>query len=289
MRKVLIIADQEGKGHATPRGMKLAAKMGVEVDIVGFTYAPLDRLHLDAREQAEVKQRLLDERAEVLQKRIDRYQQPDQSVKLKVVWEKNISSWIAEACERGDYIGVVKTGHRSDTLVHTSTDWQLLRECPVPVFIVAGKKWHHTKPVLVSLDLGTNLEVKKELNHKVLAAAKGLAEGLGVELEIITAIEIPALLSDLDLVDPVAYTREAREEMQPHIDELAAAHNIPLESFRSKRGPVEKVIVSRAAKIRAQAVVIGTVARKGVKARLLGNTAERVLRDLKTDVLAIKP
>jgi len=35
--------------------------------------------------------------------------------------------------------------------------------------------------------------------------------------------------------------------------------------------------------------VMGTVCRKGVKARLMGNTAEKVLRHMKTDVLAIKP
>jgi universal stress protein E len=34
---------------------------------------------------------------------------------------------------------------------------------------------------------------------------------------------------------------------------------------------------------------MGTVGRKGVSARLLGNTAERVLRHIKNDVLAIKP
>ena len=39
----------------------------------------------------------------------------------------------------------------------------------------------------------------------------------------------------------------------------------------------------------AQIVVMGTVGRKGVKARLIGNTAEKVLAHLKTDVLAIKP
>jgi universal stress protein E len=34
---------------------------------------------------------------------------------------------------------------------------------------------------------------------------------------------------------------------------------------------------------------MGTVGRQGVKARILGNTAENVLRHLKTDVLALKP
>ena len=77
--------------------------------------------------------------------------------------------------------------------------------------------------------------------------------------------------------------------MRPAISKLAAEHDIPESAFRSKRGPVEKVITSRAAKVRAQIVVMGTVARTGVKARLLGNTAEKVLRHMKTDVLAIKP
>ena len=77
--------------------------------------------------------------------------------------------------------------------------------------------------------------------------------------------------------------------MQPQIEKLAAAHGLPEALFHCKQGPVEKVITSYAASVRAQIVVMGTVARKGVKARLLGNTAERVLRHMKTDVLAIKP
>jgi universal stress protein E len=34
---------------------------------------------------------------------------------------------------------------------------------------------------------------------------------------------------------------------------------------------------------------MGTVGRQGIKAKLLGNTAESVLHHLKTDVLALKP
>jgi universal stress protein E len=206
-----------------------------------------------------------------------------------VVWEKDIVRWINDKCANGDYEGVIKTGRRTESLVHSSSDWELLRECPAPVLIVAEKKWHRTKPVLVALDLGSSVATKRVLNHKVLAAGKMLAQALAVDLEIITAIEIPAFLSDLDLVDPIAFSEDARLAMLPHLRELAAAHDIPEQNFHCKRGPVEKVITSRAAKVRAQMVVMGTVGRTGVKARLLGNTAEGVLRHLKTDVLAIKP
>lgn len=289
MGKILIIADIESKCFATPRGLELAARLGHSVDVVAFTYAPLKQLKVKASEQGEIKQRLMSERKETVQARIDKWSKPGQKASLKVVWEKNIHSWVNKQCAGDKYLAVIKTGNRTESLVHTPTDWQLLRECPVPVFLVAENKWHRTKPILVTLDLSTSLAEKKKLNHKVLGAAKWLAETLGVQLEIICAIEIPTLLSDLDLVDPIAYVKDARAAMQPQIDKLAAAHDIPVKAFHYKRGPVEKVITSRAAKVRAQMVVMGTVGRKGVKARLLGNTAEKVLQHMKTDVLAIKP
>ena len=289
MAKILIIADLKDNCVATPRGLQLGAKLGHDIDVVAFTYAPLSRLKVSATEEADIRERLVDEREHDVQARIDKYKQPGQNVTLKVVWEKNIDRWITRQCAGDKYIGVIKTGNRSESLVHTSTDWQLLRECAAPMLLVAEKKWHRAKPVLVTLDLSSDVATKRKLNDKTLGIAKGLAAALGVELEIITAIEVPTLLSDLDLVDPTAYAREAKEAMKPQIRKLAAAHDIPEKAFHCKRGPVEKVIASQAAKVRAQVVVMGTVARKGVKARLLGNTAEKVLRLMKTDVLAIKP
>jgi universal stress protein E len=289
MGKLLIIADIEDKCFATPRGLKLAAKLGYDVDVVAFTYAPLKGLQVATAEQENIRKRLLTKREHEVQARIDKFKLPGQSVKLKVVWEKNIHHWVNKQCAGGKYNGVIKTGNRTESLVHNPTDWQLLRECPSPVLLVAEKKWHQTKPVLVALDLSSEVAAKRKLNDKVLGLAKGLADALDVELEIIAAIEIPRLLSDLDLVDPIAYVKDAKEAMKPQIKKLATAHGIPEKAFHCKRGPVEKVITSHAAKVRAQIVVMGTVARKGVRARLLGNTAEKVLEHLKTDVLAIKP
>lgn len=289
MEKLLIVADLEDNGYATPRGLELADKLGMEVDVVAFTYAPLAALKVSKAEQAAIKKRLLEDRGQAVQARIDKSARQGQKVHLRSVWEKNIDNWINRHCANGKYALVLKTGNRSETLVHTSTDWELLRNCPAPVLLVSQKRWHKAKPVMVALDLATNVASKKALNETVLASAKRLAEALEVDLEIIVALEVPTLLADLDLVDPDSYARDIRKEMQPAIDKLATKFDLPESAFYCKRGPVEKVITSRAAKVRAQIVVMGTVGRKGVKARLLGNTAEKVLRHLKTDVLAIKP
>ncbi|MCP5129464.1 MAG: universal stress protein [Pseudomonadales bacterium] len=289
MGKLLIIADIEDTCAATQRGLQLAARLGLAAEVVAFTYEGLAGLNMNAEQKAQVRKRLLEQRDTSVRKRIEECRTEDQKVSFKTVWEKNLHHWIAKQCASGRYLAVVKTGHRSESLVHTSLDWQLLRDCPVPVLIVARKRWPRSRPVLATLDLASKSAHQRALNRKVLETAKQLAAGLDVELEVIAAIEVPVLLADLDLVDPIAYARDAEAAMGPRIAELAKACDVPPGAFHCKRGPVERVIASRAAKVGAQIVVMGTIGRKGVKGALLGNTAEKVLRHLKTDVLALKP
>lgn len=287
MGKMLVIADMKASCIATPRGLQLAHKLGHAVEVVAFIYAPLSRMDKTSAERKSIKNQLLAKREKEVQARIDKYRQTDQVINLKVVWEKDIHHWVIKRSSQS-FDMVVKTGSHEDSIIYASTDWQLLRECRAPVLIVAAKKWHKTKPVLAAIDLGSSSSEKKQLNHQIISKAKILAEVLGTELELICAIEIPTLLADMDLIDPISYVREAREEMKPAIARLAEEHGLPVRSFRVKKGPVEKVITSVAAKQRAQLVVMGTVGRRGVRARLLGNTAEKVLRHLRTDVLTLK-
>jgi universal stress protein E len=240
MGRLLIVADDEFNCSATRRGLELAAKLGHEVDVVAFTYASLKSLKVTQAKRDSLRKHLLSERKKVVLARINEYRKRGQKVGLTVVWEKDLARWLIDQCQRDGYTMVVKTGSRSASLFHTSTDWQLLRECPAPLLLVAKQKWHSVKPVLATLDLSSKAPAKQALNRKVLGEAQALARTLGVELNIIAAFEVPALLSELDLVDPLAYARDAKEAMKPQI-------------------------------------------------RKLGNTAERVLQGLKTDVLAIKP
>jgi universal stress protein E len=287
MGKMLVIADIKDTCVATPRGLQLAHKLGYSVEVIAFTHVPMGRLKITANEQKAMKMQLMAAREKAVQARIAKFADPKQKVSLKVVWEKDINHWVlkhrAKNCDM-----VVKTGQRKEAIRFASVDWQLIRECAAPVLIVAEKKWHRTRPILASIDLGTSVKEKKQLNQQIIATAKTLAQALDAELKLICAIEVPTLLADLDLIDPIAYAREAKEEMAPALKQLAEANDLPISAFKVKRGPVEKVITSYAAKQRAQLVVMGTVGRSGVRARLLGNTAEAVLRHLKTDVLALK-
>ena len=112
---------------------------------------------------------------------------------------------------------------------------------------------------------------------------------LQTDLAVLCVIDVPTLLADLDLVDPRSYAKARKEELQPALKKLAEQTGLPLSCFHLKRGPVAKTIVSEAADKKAQLVVMGTVGRRGVRAQVLGNTAEGVLNLLRTDTLTLKP
>lgn len=289
MGRILVIADRKDPCVATSRGLALAAALGCSVEVVAFAYVSLKRLGIPRDQQAEVKRSMLDRRELALREQIDRQTPTGVRVGLRVVWMKDIAPWIVRRTESRAYDYVIKTAHHSASVSYTSTDWQLLRESVAPVLIVAGRRWDRKRPLLVALDLATRSKAKRALNRTVLGHARTLADALGVSLSCISAVEVPDLLADLDVLDPADFTRRMKSDMQPHVRELSEAFSLPSRAFRCRRGATADVIAREAARLDAQLVVMGTVGRRGLRAKLLGNTAESVLQSLATDVLAIRP
>ena len=291
MSIVLIIADRAGdKQVAIERGLELARKMGWGAQVVGFAYEDLDHLKLPGGNggRQPIRKKLLARRRAEVEEQVAGHKGSVRTA-VTVVWKKVIAEWVVAQCNRKDYAAVIKTGNRSETFLYTPTDWHLLRECAAPVLLVADRKWHATKPVVAAVDLSSKSRVDKQLNDAVIIAAKRYASSLNTKVFVVHALHIPTVLTDLDLIDEYSHVKEMKEELHPSVARLARAHNLPVSAFKLKEGPVEKVITSESARLKAQLVVMGTVGRAGVKARIIGNTAEKVLSRLRTDVLAIKP
>jgi universal stress protein E len=291
MSILLIVADREGESQvALSRGLSIAARLGYAAQVVGFSYESLRGMGITpGEEQARARKKLLARRKTEVEAHIKQLKPSAMRVSCTVIWQKDIHRWLDKQCQRKEYAAVVKTGRRSGSFLYTSTDWHLLRECPAPLMIVAEKKWNSKRPIVAAVDLASKLRVKQRLNQEIIATAKRYAEVLGCPLVVLNVLHIPPILTELDLVDEFTQVRKLTQDLQPKLVKLSRAHGLDLKQFRLKHGPVDKVIASEAARMKAQLVVMGTVGRKGIKAKLMGNTAEKVLGKLRTDVLALKP
>jgi nucleotide-binding universal stress UspA family protein len=67
------------------------------------------------------------------------------------------------------------------------------------------------------------------------------------------------------------------------------AYDSLLPNFHLPKGPAKKEVAPLAAELRADLVVMGTVARTGIPGVIIGNTAEAILDQLSCSVLTIKP
>ena len=290
MDKLLIVMDPAHKHQkALARGIELARATGAQLEMVAFTHEHLSALSSDPVLQQHARDALIELRQRWLDQILALSNCSDLHVTTHTVWEKRIHQWIIEHCHPNRFKAVIKTGQRSETLLYTPTDWHLIRECPVPVMLVAEQKWNHAHPILAAVDLSSTKPVKKALNTKIIAQASALAKAFGTDVHLVHALHISEVLADLEIINVAEHEQKRREALEPAITHLCNTWSLSRDQIHMAVGPAHKVIPSVASKLKADMVVIGTSGKTGLKARVIGNTAEKVLTHLRTDLLAIKP
>jgi nucleotide-binding universal stress UspA family protein len=193
--------------------------------------------------------------------------------------------------------------------VFGSDDMHLLRKCPCPVWLVKPESPKTYQTILAAVDVNDlypseELKTRYLLKHQILEMAISLALSECAELHIIHAwLAInEGMLRGAFIARPeeevVSYVEEVRQQrvqnmnvlMSETIDKLGQE---TIEYLTPKKhlinGDPRKKIPVFAEEVKADLVVMGTVARTGLSGFFMGNTAETILNQLNCSVLAIKP
>ncbi len=215
----------------------------------------------------------------------------DSSVKVKhiIAVDQDIAKWINGFCQQTKVDLIIKTGNRSETLFHTPVDWQLIRQVNCPILIASARLWKKKPKILATVDVDNKNEKQKAINAKVLSAAKFIEDMTQSHLHVIYNIGITKALTELDIVEPFQILSKKGEEANKLLDQCLAKNKIENATTHVVAGDVAETVPRMAKKLKADLVVMGSVGRTGMKGMLLGNTAERVLHNLRTDILIIKP
>ncbi|SEK96517.1 universal stress protein E [Colwellia chukchiensis] len=287
MSKILVIADMfTQEPLAIKRASQLAIASGAGLHIVYFCNEDV----IGAVENVmQVKEDVLAKMSAKAAEQLAHTFTANEDYSYEVVWADSIHKWVIGYVEKEQPTLVFKTGNRSESLFYTSTDLYLLRECQVPVLISAPEKWRKSSNVLAAIDLGTKKRVKQALNDKILQQAKILADSFNTELHVCYTVPTSTLLKDLGIQYPDEMERNAQQQLKDKISALAKQYGIAQSNFHIKAGDPGKVITSVAAQCQAGVVVIGMIGRSGISGKVFGNTAEKTLSLLKTDVLALNP
>lgn len=186
-----------------------------------------------------------------------------------------------------------------------STDQHLLRKCLCPVWLQTEATQGAAGRVLAAVDLdlwdAAEPDTLTALNHRVVDTALTIAEGPDAEIVVLHAWETAAE----GMVWAFAGGRDARISADRYVNEILQARKQAMSEFLAEvrqrsptgprviphlaRGAPHEVIRDHSREVAAGVIVMGTVARTGLRGVFIGNAAENIINTIDRSVVAVKP
>jgi len=170
-------------------------------------------------------------------------------------------------------------GHERHNLSHDS--WQLVKNCQKSLLLIKDHEWQSEPVVLAAVDPLHSHHKPKGLDHAILSTAIDASAAIGGQLKVVHAYSESAL--------SLSVTGAVREAHTKAMDTLLTDFHLAESAVHLVDDtPVNAILKCRDA-LHADIICIGALSRSRLKEAIIGNTAERVLDYVKSDLYIIRP
>lgn len=194
---------------------------------------------------------------------------------------------------------VVKAAHEDaglKAMIFGSTDMHLMRKCPCPVWIIKPGDRAKTGGIMAAVDPDPFDRKRDALNARIMELASSLARMEGSEFHVVHAWKLYAERmfvgrGGLSYKEVEKLARMVRAEHQEWLGKLVEryAPDTPPRRIHMLKGEADMLIPQAVKRDRIAVIVMGTVSRARIEGLLIGNTAEKILRQVDCSVLVVKP
>jgi len=264
LNKILVVIDPTRQEQpAFERGQDSAVLTGARLHL----YVCLDK---DADQQARNSEAA--RFGAILEKYIDRCVDVGVEANFEIDWA-SADGWASQVVVAAARIGasmIFKNSFSHEDVqreLRPTSDWTLMRLSPCPILMVKDfGDWKHRR-VLAAIFCQSTDEAHIKLNNQIISFAQSFTDAYGSDAHFVNAYQ--------------------DKNHEPRAAELADICGAPVEHVHIVEGTPAAAISSVAEQIEADLIIIGTVGRTGIKARMVGNTSERILDHTRADVLVL--
>lgn len=204
------------------------------------------------------------------------------SYSTEVIWNSKWVASLVRAIESSDCDLVIKSSYqhsKARRLFSKTSDYHLMRNCSCPIlFTHRAQEWKSDR-ILACLDLETPDPAHTRLNRAILDDARAFADIVGMDLHLACAYENAI---DRDHLGLGPIQKGVTEEKV-----LGEFFGLAPERIFLRQGNVVESLREICNQIDPSIVVIGTLARRGIRGKLIGNTAEKLLDVIDADLMTI--
>jgi len=295
LRNILVVAQEKKEVSALlPKVKQLAAAHNSSVHVIRIAYEGFAELGATGAEgSAELKTYILRSEEKSLKADVASCGTLLNRIQTAALWGRRSWEAILDAAKATKTDLIVKSGgsaaraNGSFRPLRTPDDWNLLREANVPVLLCGSKPWSSKPKLIAAVDVFDDPHTK--LNKRILQQAQCTTAALHGELQVITAFPslhpwtsgFATFRNYQKLI--LNIEREAKDKLRLLLDQ----HKLNGCLARALEGDAESVIQNVANADNTDFLVIGTSARAGLEAIVIGNTAEKILQRTDIDVLTV--
>lgn len=302
LKKILAVVDPTVTDQpAVRRAAWLAGKSGAELELLVCYYN--EYLSGDRLFDSPSLEKARDEVIQGHEKHLETLAEPLRAdglvVKTSAVFDHPLYEGVVRHATRSGADIVVKDTHHHSAVTRallTNTDWNLLRTCPMPLWLVKPQDLAEVPVFVAAIDPMHQHDKPAALDDEILHVSKTVAEDVSGELHAFHSYDprIAVATATANAYIPVSLPfdeieQQMHEDHQKRFTEITQFHKIADSNAHLVAGVTHEELPLIAEKLKADVVVMGAVARNRWKRLFIGATAERTLEDLPCDLLIIKP
>ena len=287
IKRVLVVIEPEQEHQpALDRVLQLEKLVDFDIKLIACDYTQylVEGYYFDAVDLPRLREEYLAERRQMLEGLAEPLREQGLQVETEAFWAHPSFETIVEEVYRFEADLVVLHARRHGAMSRmflTNDDWQLVRCCPVPLLLVKEKAWHASPKILVGVDPVHHRHKPGGLDHKLI--------GVGQELAKLVDGEVHAVHSFNQIPLSGTYLKDAEVQHEAAMAGLMADFDLPAARQHVIDEAAEFAISKVEHDIDANIVVMGAISRSLIADVFIGNTTERVVDQVESDVLVIKP
>lgn len=301
-QRILVVVDPTTDAQpAFRRALWLAGKLGAELDLLicdydahlaGEAFFDTESLRKGRRNRLAVDQtRLRKLAAEAASRGVH--------AAIDARWVHPLHEGVLGKIRDSSPAFVVKDTHYHPLLkrsIFANTDWNLIRECPVPLLLVKPREIADSPVFVAAVDPLHERDKPAELDHDILALATRLSSAAAGELHVFHAFDPTSAFAVSS--DSIAFPLSAPIDgllddlRAKHVEATTAlvkSHGVAESRIHVLDGGARELLTALVGKLHADFVVMGAVSRNAVRRLFLGSSAEQIMNDLPCDLLIVKP
>lgn len=301
-KRILVVVDPTADAQpALQRAALVAPKANAHVELFVCAYDPLlsETRSADANQVAKSRAAYIENQLRRLHALARPLADAGIAVTVDATWDSPLHEGIIRRALTSNADLVVKDTHYHPALkrsIFSNTDWNLIRKCPVPLWLVKPRATRSEPCLIAAIDPVHERDKPAALDDEILSIGAELTAALGGRLEVFHAFDVVSALAvttgamSAPLVLPVPELIDAvKTRHADAVKSLTDRYKIAQGRVHLEQGGTRDRLLALTERLGADVVVMGAVSRRGLARVFIGNTAEDVLDRLGCDLLIVKP